>query len=138
MPDHDLITRERIIADLSTLGLDKGLTVLVHSSLSSLGRCPRRSGYRNRGAAGGAGPEGTLLMPSFQKGGEYDLLRRGGVFDLRTSPSEMGLITETFRRWPGVIRSISPHIVRQASVHRPEGFSRASDVSDLGGGGVAV
>jgi len=55
------------------------------------------------------GPGGTLLMPTipFQSTAvEYAL--GDPVFDVRRTVSRMGLITEVFRRAPGVVRSIHP------------------------------
>jgi aminoglycoside 3-N-acetyltransferase len=57
------------------------------------------------------GPQRTLVMPSFVMGGRnYDAAEyyRSKPFDVRTTPSEMGLIAEIFRRTPGVIRSVHP------------------------------
>jgi len=54
-------------------------------------------------------PTGTLLMPTMPFTGtalEYVSTER--VFDLEKGPSRMGLITELFRRSPGVVRSIHP------------------------------
>lgn len=102
------VTRKDIVDGLLGLGLAGGDVVLVHSSLSSLGQVDGGPQTVIGALLEVLGREGTLLMPSFQGGGEHDLLRRGCVFDLRTSPSELGLITETFRLMPGVIRSISP------------------------------
>ncbi len=102
------VNREEIVHGLRGLGLASGDVVLMHSSLSSLGQVDGGAQTVIEALLEVLGPEGTLLMPSFQGGGEHDLLRRGCVFDLRTSPSELGLITETFRLLPNVIRSISP------------------------------
>ena len=102
------MTKAQIAGELKQLGLAAGDLVLVHSSLSSLGCVEGGPEAVIDALIEVLGPEGTLLMPSFQRGGEHALLRQGCVFDLRTSPSEMGLITETFRRRPEVRRSISP------------------------------
>jgi len=60
-----------------------------------------------------AGPERTLVMPAFwfgdaALGGAFETLRRNPRFDLRRTPSQMGLATELFRRWPGVVVSRHP------------------------------
>jgi aminoglycoside N3'-acetyltransferase len=53
----------------------------------------------------------TLVMPAFVLGGrgydkkEYFSKR---AFDVARTPSEMGLLTEIFRRTPGVLRSLHP------------------------------
>jgi aminoglycoside N3'-acetyltransferase len=51
-------------------------------------------------------------MPAFVFGGwSFDPVghyRRKPVFDARKAPSEMGLLTEVFRRHPGVRRSLHP------------------------------
>ena len=51
-----------------------------------------------------AGPDRTLAMPAFFFGSlelsNRDYYRKHGRFDVRRTPSQMGLVTEVFRRWP--------------------------------------
>ena len=59
------------------------------------------------------GPERTLVMPAFYFGdpaigGAYATFKRNPRFDLRRTPSQMGLATELFRRMPGVVQSRHP------------------------------
>lgn len=55
------------------------------------------------------GDSGTLLMPTLPfQGVVLDYVARGQVTDLKRTPSAMGLVTEIFRRMPGVIRSVHP------------------------------
>lgn len=108
MSEKTRITHRQIVTDLERLGLRPGESVLVHSSLSSMGFVEGGADAVIEALLEILGPQGTLLMPSFQQGSEYELLRRGCLFDVRTSPSELGIISETFRRRPGVIRSLSP------------------------------
>src|SRR5262249_34800696 len=57
------------------------------------------------------GPNRTLVMPSFVMGGRtYDTMAyfRSRPFDVRCTPSEMGLVAEVFRRTPSVLRSLHP------------------------------
>jgi len=97
-----------IVNGLRQLGVNAGDILLVHSSLKSLGRVEGGADTVIDALLEALGPGGTLLMPSFQGGSEFYLVDRGCRFDVRSSPSECGLITETFRRRPGVIRSLSP------------------------------
>jgi aminoglycoside 3-N-acetyltransferase len=108
MSEKKVITYRQIVTDLEHLGLKSGDHVLVHSSLSSLGFVEGGSDAVIDALLEVLGPQGTLLMPSFQQGSEHELLRQGCTFDLRTSPSELGIISETFRRRSGVVRSLSP------------------------------
>jgi aminoglycoside N3'-acetyltransferase len=58
------------------------------------------------------GPDRTLVMPAFVFGGanldSFRRYREKPVFDVKKTPSEMGLLTELFRRHPGVRRSLHP------------------------------
>jgi aminoglycoside 3-N-acetyltransferase len=59
------------------------------------------------------GPHRTLAMPAFYFGapgfkGAYDTFQQNPRFDLRRTPSQMGLATELFRRMPGVLTSRHP------------------------------
>ncbi len=55
------------------------------------------------------GPGGTLMMPTIPFQGSAVAYALGEpVFDARHTVSRMGLITEVFRRDPGVVRSVHP------------------------------
>jgi len=57
------------------------------------------------------GRDRTLAMPAFVLGGRlYDKRKyfSSRPFDVRRTPSEMGLLTEIFRRMPGSLRSLHP------------------------------
>lgn len=102
-------TREQLVRDLRNIGVSEGDALLVHSSLGKIG-------YVEGGAATVIdallevlGPKGTLAMPSFPaRGRNKDYLDGHPVFDVRNTPSAMGIITETFRKMPGVERSLHP------------------------------
>lgn len=102
------MTKDMLIRDLRRAGVLEGDLLLVHSAFSSLGHVEGGPEEMIAALLEVLGPAGTLLMPSWLKGSEHVLLRQGCVFDLRTSPSEMGLLSETFRRRNGVVRSLNP------------------------------
>ncbi len=59
------------------------------------------------------GPDRTLAMPAFYFGdpaigGAHATFTQRPRFDLRRTPSQMGLATELFRRMPGVVQSRHP------------------------------
>jgi aminoglycoside 3-N-acetyltransferase len=70
------------------------------------------------------GKSRTLVMPAFVFGGRlYDKKEyfRIHSFNVRRTPSEMGLLTEVFRRTPGVTRSLHPtHSVCAFGPHAQE------------------
>ena len=98
-------TFDRITADLHSLGVRRGGTLMVHSSLSSLGFVVGGAETVIRASLAAIGPEGTLVMPShsWERSGNGDF-----TFDLRTTPSCVGTISEVFRTMPGVSRSLHP------------------------------
>ena len=107
-PQNMPIEKEQLVADLRQLGIQTGDTILVHSSLKSLGPVNGSSITVIEALLEAISPEGTLLMPSFQAGAEFYLVDRGCRFEIKNTPSDCGVITETFRKMPGTIRSLNP------------------------------
>jgi aminoglycoside 3-N-acetyltransferase len=98
-------TPQRMTQDLRTLGIRPGGILLVHSSLSSLGYVPGGPETVILSLLESLGPEGTLLLPalSYEHVGAWQT-----VFDVRSTPSNVGAIPEYFRCRPGTLRSVCP------------------------------
>jgi aminoglycoside 3-N-acetyltransferase len=95
------LLRSQIVEGLRALGVQRGSILLVHSSLSSLGQVDGGAETVIEALLEALGPDGTLLMPTHPA-------RDGRTFDVDTIPSDMGIISETFRKRPGVLRSRHP------------------------------
>lgn len=94
---------------LSRLGIRRGDTILVHSAFR------RATGFRGSPQdviaclLSAVGEEGNLLMVSLPyETSSYEHLRHDPLFDLRRTPSRMGIVSEVFRRREGVRRSLHP------------------------------
>ncbi|MDZ7782394.1 MAG: AAC(3) family N-acetyltransferase [Halioglobus sp.] len=113
-------TTAQLIADIDA-HLDRDWDILmVHSSVNNLS--PLHDGNAMellKALMEYVGPDRTLVMPAFNFGddgeGARDMLRRTGRLDLRRAPSQMGLMTELFRRSRGVVQSRHP-ISRVAAI----------------------
>jgi aminoglycoside N3'-acetyltransferase len=109
---HGNFNSDELCADLTRRLPADSEIVMVHSSYENMQ--PMYTGSPIDLVAGLArlcGPERTLVMPAFVMGGRsFDLegYFRNRPFDLRRTPSEMGLLAEVFRRTPGVLRSLHP------------------------------
>ncbi|MFZ2641788.1 MAG: AAC(3) family N-acetyltransferase, partial [Verrucomicrobiia bacterium] len=93
------VTRADIVSCLRAMGVGSGGLVQVHSSLSSFGFVEGGAETVVDALLELVGPDGTVMMPTFNHGAEY-------VFDVRTSPSYNGTITDALRRRPQAVRSI--------------------------------
>jgi aminoglycoside 3-N-acetyltransferase len=110
---HGTFSTDDLIAELDTrLGRDWQI-LMVHSSVNNL--LPMYKGNALellKALIEYCGPQRTLVMPAFNFGedglGARETLKRNPRFDLRRSPSQMGLMTELFRRSKGVLQSRHP------------------------------
>lgn len=109
---HGKFTTDELVDELKR-GLPAQFEILmVHSSFDAF--LPMYQGNAKDLVAALAqlcGPDRTLVMPSFVMGGRtYDAAEyfRTRPFDVRVTPSEMGLVAEIFRRTPNVLRSLHP------------------------------
>lgn len=96
-----MISRDRLVDDLRTLGLTAGMDVMVHSSLSSIGYVVGGADTVVDALLAAIGPEGTLLMPSFNHGAAR-------VYNPLTTPTTNGAIPDAMWRRPDAVRSMHP------------------------------
>ncbi len=103
------LDRETLTAELRRLGVQRGMDVLVHSSLSSIGWVEGGAETVLDALLSALSPAGTLLMPALN-GSPADSPQSPPRMDVRTTPCPkwIGIIPETFRRRPGVRRSLHP------------------------------
>ena len=95
----------QIAGEVRAAGVVPGGVLLVHSSLRLLGKVPGGAATVIAGLRQALGPDGTLLMPALSYAA---VTRERPRFDLTLTPSNVGIIPETFRRQPGVLRSLHP------------------------------
>lgn len=107
--NKQLVTEENIVAELKKAGIREGDVLMVHSSLRKIGLVEKGADTLVDALLKALGKEGTLMMPTFPAiGFNYDYLKSKPLFDVRHSPSKMGIVTETFRKKAGVLRSLHP------------------------------
>jgi aminoglycoside 3-N-acetyltransferase len=104
---------------LRALGIRPGDTVMLHSAWSAA------HGFRGSiddlidTFIDAVGPQGHLLMVSLPyRNAALDWLQSGRTFDVRRTPSMMGMVSEMFRRRAGVRRSLHP--THPVVVHGPQ------------------
>jgi len=103
------VTSGMVCETLEANGISKGDTVFCHSSLNGLQTFVGEPMDLVSGILSLVGDRGNLLMPSFPMSGTaFDHLENGHHFDVRRTPSKMGLLTEIFRLGCDVERSIHP------------------------------
>lgn len=54
------------------------------------------------------GEEGNLVMPFYPPGNSYEWANSGQVFDMKTTCSSMGILTQVFSEMPDVYKSMHP------------------------------
>lgn len=110
---HGTFTTDDLIAEIDRHVDSDWRILMVHSSVNNLHPMYKGSALELlRALIDYCGPERTLVMPAFNFGengeGARETLKKNPRFDLRRSPSQMGLLTELFRRSKGVLQSRHP------------------------------
>lgn len=103
------LTEEDLVKDLERIGLVKGDSVLVHSSLSRIGHLENGPATFIAALLTVVGEEGTILMPTSPNNVfQLNYIRNTPFFDVVNTPSKTGAITEYFRKLPDAVRSLHP------------------------------
>lgn len=105
-----MVMHKALLDFLHNIGLNKGDNLIVHSSLGSLGSVEGGAPTVIRALLNALGEKGTLVMPSFtpEISKNNDCGDLTICFDKENSPTSMGLIPETLRKWRGTQRSNHP------------------------------
>lgn len=103
-----VITPGDVTDALCSVGIRYGSTVLVHPDAIIAAQFPPMADEERLDLLIGAiesaiGPDGTLVIPTFS----YSFTKRE-VFNVLTTPSAVGMVSERFRTRPGVLRSLDP------------------------------
>lgn len=119
-----LVTRTSLRRDLASLGVQRGDSLCVHSSLKKLGFVI--GGVRTvvEALQDAVGPEGTIMMPAYSGDlsdpaeWKYPPVPEDWISQIRaetppydpvlTPTRSLGAVPEYFRRHPGVVRSAHP------------------------------
>lgn len=120
------VTADSITADLRALGVAAGDVLVVHSSLSAVGFVAGGPQAVVEALLDAVGPTGTLTMPGHSADWTdpatwvappvpedwWPVIRDHlPAFDPATTPLRaMGVVAETFHRWPGTLRSDHPTV----------------------------
>jgi aminoglycoside 3-N-acetyltransferase len=109
--DKRTFTHSEFLELIQELGFRPGAMVMVHSAFSVVKRrvpdlTPEKLIRQMQELLG---PEGTLLMPTFGfRGRQSHYVETHTHFDVRNTPSSVGVLTEVFRKMPDVFRSYHP------------------------------
>ena len=122
---HGPVTVSTLLSDLDALGIYQGMVAIVHTSLSRLGWLAGGAPALIEALRIALGPTGTLVMPTHSAQLTdpanwrnppvpehwWPILRRETpAYDPDTTPTRtMGVVPETFRKYPGARRSAHPH-----------------------------
>jgi aminoglycoside 3-N-acetyltransferase len=104
-----IFTKELLKDQLSLIGIKAGDTLLVHSSMSKIGFLENGAKTIVEALLESIGEEGNLLMPNSPNAGlQLDYIRKLIVFDVQQAPSQLGAISEYFRKLSKAKRSPHP------------------------------
>ncbi|MEB8341238.1 aminoglycoside N(3)-acetyltransferase [Streptomyces endophyticus] len=124
LPTGPLVTQTSLTADLRALHVQPGDTLLVHTSLSSLGWVNGGAATVVRALLDALGTDGTLVVPT--QSGEltdpaewvrppvpqewWETIRATmPAYDPAITPTRgVGVVPEAVRTWPGALRSAHP------------------------------
>lgn len=97
----DRISKSQLVTNLHQLGLESGMNLMVHSSLSQIGYPIGGANMVVEALLEVIGDQGTLMMPSFNH-------RSAEIFNPMTTPTINGAIPEAMWRRMEAVRSLHP------------------------------
>ena len=98
---REMTSRKELVADLRALGVEPGMDLMVHSSLSAIGRVVGGAETVVDALLQAVGKRGTLMVPSFNH-------RAAQVYNPLATPTSNGAIPDALWRRAEAARSLHP------------------------------
>ena len=135
------MTQSDIETGLRAMGVREGMMLEVHSSLRSFGYVEGGAPTVIRALQNTVGEEGAIVMPAFRLSRKLPLTPEDTALGITLkikilgedeTSTDMGLIADTFRQTPGVVRGKGCFQVsawgKDAKLHARRGFGRIIDI----------
>ena len=149
-----LILKQDLLAAFRELGMQPGMTVMVHTSLSSMGYVCGGAPTVIEALLETVRSEGTIMMPTQSwknldpevgvhpevSEDDWQTIRDNWpAYDKRTTPTQtMGTGAELFRQWPGSLRSDHPARSVTANGKYAAYLTEHHDLSNIFGDGSPI
>ena len=152
--ERKIVLKQDILSALSEVGVCNGQTIMVHTSLSSLGFVCGGAQVIIEALLETVGTEGTIMMPTQswknldpatgvhweEPENWWQLIRENWpAYNKDITPTNtMGAVAEMFRKWPGALRSDHPARSVAAWGKHAEYLTSAHDLSNIFGDGSPI
>lgn len=152
--ERKIVLKQDILSALSEVGVYNGQTVMVHTSLSSLGFVCGGAQVMIEALLEAVGTEGTIMMPTQswknldpatgvhweEPESWWPMIRENWpAYNKDITPTNtMGAVAEMFRKWPGTLRSDHPARSVAAWGKQDEYLTSAHDLSNIFGDGSPI
>lgn len=152
--ERKIVLKEDIAGALEQVGVRPGQSIMVHTSLSSLGFVCGGPQIIIEALTERVGADGTIMMPTqtwknldpetgvhWEEPEEWWQMIRDNwpAYDKAITPTNtMGAVAEMFRRWPGALRSDHPARSVAAWGRHAEYLTQDHDLSNIFGEGSPI
>lgn len=152
--ERKIVLKRDILNALADVGVERGHTLMVHTSLSALGFVCGGAQVVIEALLESVGGEGTVMMPAQswknldpaagvhweEPESWWPLIRENWpAYDKDITPTNtMGAVAEMFRRWPGALRSDHPARSVAAWGRHAEYLTSGHDLSNIFGDGSPI
>ena len=152
--ERQIVLKQDILAALAKAGVSEGQTVMVHTSLSSLGFVCGGAQTVIEALLESVGTDGTIMMPTqswknldpatgvhWEEPEQWWQLIRDNwpAYNKDITPTNtMGAVAEMFRKWPGSLRSDHPARSVAANGRYAQYLTAGHDLSNIFGEGSPI
>ena len=152
--ERKIVLKQDILTALKKIGITAGQTIMVHTSLSSMGFVCGGAQIVIEALLESVGADGTILMPTqswknldptagvhWEEPEEWWQIIRDNwpAYNKDITPTNtMGAVAEMFRRWPGTLRSDHPARSVAANGKYAAYLTQDHDLSNIFGEGSPI